>query len=190
MTKYLKLFMVALFATMSFTLTSCGDDEDEPSGIKEQILQIDGVTYYYYGDSKLLYTESDWNSENDGKSGSITLDYYTRKASTTDRLEDYIEFSWFNFSTTEKPCKGMDLAQKDLMLWRTSPMTPEENEDIYLNIQLLNGGIPYSSGSALITDVSKGHITIEFKNLKMAYKSFSRTFNGILTIPFVFHYDD
>lgn len=30
MAKYLKLFMVALFATLTFTLTSCGDD-DEPS---------------------------------------------------------------------------------------------------------------------------------------------------------------
>lgn len=184
--------MVALFATMTFTLTSCGDDEDEPSGIKEQILQIDGVTYYYYGDSRLLsaYCESEWNFENDGKSGSINLDYYTRKASSTDLLEDYVEFSLFNYSTTEKPCKGMDLAQKDLMLWLTSPMTPEEKEDIDLMIQLSDGGIPCSSGSAIITDVSKGHITIEFKNLKMTYKSFSRTFNGILTIPFVFHYDD
>ena len=32
MAKYLKLLIVALFATMSFTLTSCGDDEDEPNG--------------------------------------------------------------------------------------------------------------------------------------------------------------
>ena len=31
MAKYLKLFMVALFATLTFTLTSCGDDDDEPS---------------------------------------------------------------------------------------------------------------------------------------------------------------
>ena len=30
MAKYLKLFMVALFATFTFTLTSCGDD-DEPN---------------------------------------------------------------------------------------------------------------------------------------------------------------
>lgn len=30
MAKYLKLFMVALFATMSFSLVSCGDD-DKPS---------------------------------------------------------------------------------------------------------------------------------------------------------------
>lgn len=31
MKKYLYLFFVALFATMSFSLTSCGDDEDEPN---------------------------------------------------------------------------------------------------------------------------------------------------------------
>ena len=31
MAKYLKLFMVALFATLTFSLTSCGDD-DEPNG--------------------------------------------------------------------------------------------------------------------------------------------------------------
>lgn len=32
MTKYLKLFMIAIFATMTFALTSCGDDDSEPSG--------------------------------------------------------------------------------------------------------------------------------------------------------------
>lgn len=31
MKKYLYLFFVALFATMSVALTSCGDDDDEPS---------------------------------------------------------------------------------------------------------------------------------------------------------------
>lgn len=31
MKKYFQLLMVALFATMSFALTSCGDDDDEPS---------------------------------------------------------------------------------------------------------------------------------------------------------------
>lgn len=32
MKKYLYFLLVALFATMSFTLTSCGDDDDEPTG--------------------------------------------------------------------------------------------------------------------------------------------------------------
>lgn len=31
MKKYFYLFFVALFATMSFTLTSCSDDDDEPN---------------------------------------------------------------------------------------------------------------------------------------------------------------
>lgn len=37
MTKYFKLLMVALFATLSFTLTSCGDD-DEPNGSDGNII--------------------------------------------------------------------------------------------------------------------------------------------------------
>lgn len=32
MKKYLYFLLVALFATMSFALTSCGDDDDEPTG--------------------------------------------------------------------------------------------------------------------------------------------------------------
>ncbi len=44
MKKYLYLFFVALFATMSFTLTSCGDDDDEPnnSGETASALTING----------------------------------------------------------------------------------------------------------------------------------------------------
>lgn len=38
MTKYLKLLMVALFATMSFALTSCGGDEpDDPNGGEKDV---------------------------------------------------------------------------------------------------------------------------------------------------------
>ena len=32
MRKYFYLFFLTLFTTMSFTLTSCGDDNDEPNG--------------------------------------------------------------------------------------------------------------------------------------------------------------
>lgn len=32
MKKYLKLLMVAIFATMSFAFVACGDDDDEPDG--------------------------------------------------------------------------------------------------------------------------------------------------------------
>lgn len=47
MAKYIKLLMVALFATMSFTLTSCGDD-DEPYGSNAKgELSIDGTKYTF-----------------------------------------------------------------------------------------------------------------------------------------------
>ena len=44
MKKYLYLFFVALFATMSFSLTSCGDDDDEPNngGETASALTING----------------------------------------------------------------------------------------------------------------------------------------------------
>ncbi|MCH5218216.1 MAG: hypothetical protein J1F07_06675 [Muribaculaceae bacterium] len=51
MNKYLKLLFVALFATMTFAFTACGDDDDEPDGNnnsssqKENILTINGVDY-------------------------------------------------------------------------------------------------------------------------------------------------
>lgn len=47
MAKHLKLLMVALLATMSFTLTSCGDD-DEPYGSNPKgELSIDGTKYTF-----------------------------------------------------------------------------------------------------------------------------------------------
>ena len=50
MTKYLKLLMVALFATMSFALTSCGGD-DEPN-------DPNGSTSFNYNGKKLYVRDS------------------------------------------------------------------------------------------------------------------------------------
>ncbi len=49
MKKYLYLFFVALFATMSLTLTSCGDDDDEPNDptTGKMELTIDGKKHVF-----------------------------------------------------------------------------------------------------------------------------------------------
>lgn len=49
MKKYLYLLFVALFATMSFALTSCGDDDDEPNDptTGKMELTIDGQKYAF-----------------------------------------------------------------------------------------------------------------------------------------------
>lgn len=49
MKKYLYVLFVALFATMSFALTSCGDDDDEPNDptTGKMELTIDGKKYVF-----------------------------------------------------------------------------------------------------------------------------------------------
>ena len=49
MKKYLYLLFVVLFATMSFALTSCGDDDDEPNDptTGKMELTIDGEKYVF-----------------------------------------------------------------------------------------------------------------------------------------------
>lgn len=55
MKKYFYLFFVALFATMSFGLTSCGDDDDEP-GIPDG--PNDGGAAFIYNGEKLYLRDS------------------------------------------------------------------------------------------------------------------------------------
>ena len=47
MKKYLYFLFVALFATMSFALTSCGDDEPNDPTTGKMELTIDGKKYVF-----------------------------------------------------------------------------------------------------------------------------------------------
>ncbi|MCH5218223.1 MAG: hypothetical protein J1F07_06710 [Muribaculaceae bacterium] len=53
MKKYLKLLCVALFATMTFAFTACGDDDDEPDGapsdsnLSSYYFTVNGDKFYY-----------------------------------------------------------------------------------------------------------------------------------------------
>lgn len=70
MKKYLKLLFVAIFATMTFVFTACGDDEDEPNfgkgvvgeltvnGAKQQFRWIDGeIDEYSFYRASLVTTD-------------------------------------------------------------------------------------------------------------------------------------
>lgn len=61
MKNYLKLLFVALFATMSFAFTACGDDDkDEPSSNSTLVGTWDMVktTIYYMGDTDVDYPKN------------------------------------------------------------------------------------------------------------------------------------
>ncbi|MDE5719277.1 MAG: hypothetical protein K2I34_00700 [Paramuribaculum sp.] len=68
MAKSLKLLMVALFATMSFTLTSCGDDDEPSMDSKDYTFTIDDEVFYYGGGPFPYWPETileTWYSPND-----------------------------------------------------------------------------------------------------------------------------
>ena len=60
MKKYLKLLFVALFATMTFAFTACGDDDDEPEASSELVGTWDLTkhTTVFMGESDVEYPEN------------------------------------------------------------------------------------------------------------------------------------
>lgn len=94
MKKYFYLFFVALFATMSFALTSCSDDDDEPNDLTtgKMELTIDGKKHVfthsmanvngcdysclvYNNDNELNFSIYDWDEV--GKGTALTDENFT-----------------------------------------------------------------------------------------------------------------
>lgn len=77
MAKYTKLFMAALFAAMSFTLTSCGDDDDEDgpgtgNNFGDVAFTLNGQSYYWEGNK---YDISMYDPSWDWGTFSVQTDY-------------------------------------------------------------------------------------------------------------------
>lgn len=79
MKKYFYFLFVALFATMSFALTSCGDDDDEPNDptTGKMELTIDGQKYAF--GNPMANVDGDqyycFVSNNDCSLGFLILEY-------------------------------------------------------------------------------------------------------------------
>lgn len=129
MAKYLKLFMVALFATLTLSLTACGgDDDDEPdfpdnggNSSSEVAFNLNGKDYYWQGDlfdlGELYDPSYDWGRLSVGTNANneqyvLTMaTAYSRKPKDRDDLHysDDInsaliafEFKNFNWQTAKK----------------------------------------------------------------------------------------
>ena len=165
MAKYLKLFMVALFATMTFTLTSCGDDEDEPSSGNQ--IEINGKK---------------WTVKNDYF---VPMGFWMESADVMKAAfwnifipDDNSQTYMFCCENCDFPKKGDDFSK----IGKLRLSLTNSSSDTYDYV--------YESGSAKIIDTnqSKERMTIQYDNLKMIKGNQSYVFNGTVTIPW--NYDE
>lgn len=106
MTKYFKLLMVALFATMSFAFTSCGSDDDEPD-------TPNSSASFLYNGEKLFVRDSGTldNVQIDGKMQCAFALYQTEDPYNVEELDLYpkvsvtLEVTPFDVETVSKGTK-------------------------------------------------------------------------------------
>ena len=92
MTKSLKLFMVALIATMTFTLYSCGGDEPDGGDKTGKIVNYSfkfNDTPFYYG---ISYPASGWDEKTFLTSASLLTDTYFLQAFPINVPLDYFDY--------------------------------------------------------------------------------------------------
>lgn len=149
MKKYLSLLLVALFATLSFTLTSCGDDNDEPNGGDDKAsLTINGQGYKEH--SYAASTLTDYGTRLGIK---IEAELYPAKSDESDfypRAHISIE------AKSETLTKGMTLTLNDgYVEMITDVMAGDKYDEI-------------KSGKITVSEVKGSTVTLNFDNLKLA----------------------
>ena len=196
---YFKSLMVALIATMTFTLSSCGDDDDDASingGNSSSVVafNLNGKDYYWAGD---LYGAGEWydpssswgtlsketNANNEQYVSAIAT-AYSRKLKDADDLHysnDYntatLQFGFKNFNW-ETAKKGQTLEfdvvhrSSDDSWWgcEIGLMTPYSNvEQTYAWFG--NNGV---KGTAKFVSFKNDVVTIEFSNVVMTNEDLQR----------------
>lgn len=151
MKKYLSLLLVALFATMSFALISCGDDNDEPDGGNTKAtLTINGQGYKEHSTTGATSTLTDYGTRLGIK---LEAELYPAKSDETDffpRVHISIE------AKSETLSKGMTLTLNDgYVEMITDVMEGDKYDEI-------------KSGQITISEIKGSTVTLNFNNLKIA----------------------
>lgn len=184
MKKYLYFLYVALFATMSLALTSCGDDDgdDEPgagsSSGSYSTFTINGVTKYFgFKDYDWTFPELNYTSWTNTSDLQLDMSFYK----TSSMLDDiYAEggvtilFEDFDPATTTKG-SALDIAE-GRYTWLEISSDPHDlyGGEIYDDIQ--SGKVTFVS-----YDATKEIVTIKFEKLNMGGKVIDGTVACILT---------
>lgn len=162
MKKYLNFLFVALFTTISFSLTSCGDDDDEPDvPTTGNGLTINGVKYKA---NPIMDWDGSWAE------GTFTVSVLDKENNACGYM--------FEFTPSGATVKeGDDFAKMNLS------MTVMDVSDASMST------LDYNSGSVVAKSFGKNTMTVEFSNLKMEGETImggnaSYTFNGTATVNF------
>lgn len=159
---------MALFATVSFALTSCGDEDDEPNGGNGSAsLTINGQGYKEHATTGATSTITDYGTRLGIK---IEAELYPAKSDETDfypRAHISLEAESATLS------KGMTLTLNDGYI---EMITDVLEGDRYDEIK---------SGKVTITEISVSTVTLNFDNLKIADDDDKTiTINGSLKFNF------
>ena len=157
--------MVALFATMSFALTSCGDGDDDEQdgfgGISLSTIIVNGKPYK-------AFPSADFWGMNGWSPSSKAGNFYIQLVDDDSTIFSF----WYN--STKMPSKGDDFSKMSL--------------EMSYNQIIGTADYKYISGSAKITeDTGSGsdrYITIDFDDLTMSNGQQTYTFKGKLKMNF------
>lgn len=155
MKKYLSLLFVALFATMTFALTSCGDDNDEPDGGNGKAsLTINGQGYKEHSTTGANSTVTDYGTSLGIK---IESELYTANSEETDFF----------------PRAHISLEANSVALAKGTTLTLNDGY-----VEMIEGagtdgmyGTVYDeikSGKVTVSEVKGETVTLNFENLKLA----------------------
>lgn len=170
MKKYLYSLMVAMLATMSFALTACGDDDDEPDGGNGA-----KVTFAYEGaiTETLEVEEATWSARSQTVVGSEHFDL-TGGATFAARFGDdeNMNVAHLQIQTRQTVEEGKSLV--------VDPDALFFNYGVELRFQEIGGEVK-------VKKVSGDKITLEFKNFSFLRETGSHgntqkvTVNGTIT---------
>ena len=166
MKKYFDCFFIVLFAIVSFSVTSCGNDDDPTE--EGNKIEINGVGYNlsavgFMGNWDEITNKGTFTVAVDNESnGVINVEYYT-----------------FSYRNVTGPQVGDDFSTMNLAL---TPLNEEEDGSIID----LEDAFKYNSGKAIVTNVNpnESEITIRFEQLKMSHDGRDYVFNGNATLMF------
>ena len=169
MKKYIKFMAFAIAAVFSLAIISCGNDDNDETPIEGNQIEINGIKYSvleYY-----VMGIGAWFETYKGVGNTILFMHIPIGSA----YGSYV----FTCKSPHSPQVGDDLSKMEDF---------EVTRDFYVESKVEMEDYSYSSGSAKVvsTDKDKSRITIQFRNLKMVYDSYSYTFNGTVYLPFDF----